>query len=175
MAPNTACDNTMYQNFGTSVAPDSGFKYSWAAVNADVYAIGSNGQYALINFNNPGVATIYLYVGNEATGCLSDQGYNVTVSTTENSSPEVIYVNGAKDGINIYPNPTAENINVDIQAVAGGNFRIEVLNLLGQSVNSITTKDHNVKIDVANLPAGCYLVDCYNDGVKIATAKFIKN
>ena len=103
--------------------------------------------------------------------CIQKSYYVVPNSNTTG----VTNVNGAKDGINIYPNPTAENINVDIQAVAGGNFRIEVLNLLGQSVNSITTKDHNVKIDVANLPAGCYLVDCYNDGVKIATAKFIKN
>ena len=251
-APNAACDNTMYQNFGTSIAPPTGYEYSWQVDNAQLYATGANNQYALINFNNPGTATIYLYVNNLSTLCTSNAGYQVTVSSTQNTSPDVIYVNGeficksntadhyqwgyddvttldssmiagetnqnyfnanidvaskyywvmttngdciqksyyntplsnvtgvvnvnnAQDGIKVYPNPAAENINVDIQATAGSNFRIEVLNILGQSISTIRTTDHSVKIDVSGMPAGCYMVDCYNDGVKIATAKFIKN
>ena len=247
---NAACDNTMYQNFGSSVVPATGFSYNWVADNATVWAIGSGGQYCLVNFNSPGTATVYLTVENTGTGCASNNGYTVTVSSTNNSTPNVIYVNGQFicqttdvdsyqwgyddgttldstilsgqnnqnyfnanpdptkyywvmtshggclqksyyrvpaasvgvvnvntdwQGIRIYPNPATENINVDIQTSAQGKFRIDVLNMLGQSIHSITTTDHNSQIDVAGLPAGCYVVDCYLDGVKTASAKFIKN
>lgn len=247
---NAACDNTMYQNFGTSVTPGTGLSYTWTADNAAIWAIGTGGQYCLVNFTSPGTtATVYLMVENTATGCTSNNGYKVNVSTVGNTSPNVIYVNGQficqttdvdnyqwgyddastldstiipgetnqnyfatldatkyywvitnhggclqksyyivpassvgvvnvnedQKGIKIYPNPAAENINVDIQTAAQGKFRIEVLNMLGQSVNSIMTMGHSAQIDVAGLPAGCYVVDCYIEGEKIASAKFIKN
>ena len=246
----TMCDNTMYQNFGTSTAPEAGFEYNWIAAGATVWAMGAGNQYCLINFNTPGTATIYLVVNNVSTNCIANNPYIVNVGTSYNSSPEVIYVNGQficksataehyqwgyddattldstiiagennqnyynpnpnpgyyywvmtsqgdclqksyyktppsttgivnvsedEAAIKIYPNPATETINVDIETTGSGTFRIEVLNMLGQSVNSVTTKDHNTKINVAGMPAGIYLVDCYRDGVKTATAKFIKN
>ena len=247
---NAACDNTMYQNFGTSTAPAAGMSYTWVADNAQVYAMGAGNQYALVNFNTPGTATVFLVVNNVSTGCLNNNSYTVNVSSAGNSNPAVIYVNGqficqstnvdnyqwgyddassldstilpgetnqnyfntspdvnkyywvitnhggceqksyyqapnattgivnldaGLKGIKIFPNPAAEAINVEIETTLGGDFKIEVLNMLGQSVNSITTREHSTKIDVAALPAGCYMVDCYRDGAKTATAKFIKN
>ena len=248
--PNTACDNTMYQNFGTANSAPAGMEYIWTADNATIYAMGSGDQYCLVNFNTPGIATIYLLVNNTTTGCQNNNAYAVNVGSTANINPEVIYVNGQficqttdvdhyqwgyddavtldstlvagetnqnyfnasplpgkyywvitthggclqksyykvpaanvgvadlntdQEAIKIYPNPAAENINIEIQSTGGGNFTIDILNMLGQKINTVNTTDHNTKIDVAGLPAGCYLVDCYRNGVKTATAKFIKN
>jgi hypothetical protein len=41
----------------------------------------------------------------------------------------------------------------------------------------ITTTSANLKsvINASNLVPGGYMVDCYRDGVKIATSRFIKN
>ena len=246
---NSACDNTMYQNFGTSTPPTAGMSYNWIASNGDVYAMGAGNQYCLISFNTPGTAIVYFVVNNVSTGCLNNNTDTIQVSGTSNISPEVIYVNGQfickttdvdhyqwgyddattfdssiiagennqnyanpnpdaskyywvmtthngctqksyyrvpgsttgvvnvtdQPDIKIYPNPAAESINVEIQSMIGGNYQIEVLNMLGQSINKVTTTDRNNKIDVSGLPAGCYLVDCYHEGVKVATAKFIKN
>jgi hypothetical protein len=35
--------------------------------------------------------------------------------------------------------------------------------------------NNKAALDVSTLPAGVYLVDCYRNGVKVGTSKFIKN
>jgi hypothetical protein len=75
----------------------------------------------------------------------------------------------------IFPNPASENINVEINTTATGNITIEVVNMVGQSVNTVTTTNHNTGINISNLPAGLYMVNSYIDGIKVGTAKFVKN
>jgi hypothetical protein len=75
----------------------------------------------------------------------------------------------------VYPNPASSIINVEINSSVVGKLSVEVLNMLGQKVASQDVDYHKASIGVAELPAGAYLVDCYQEGVKIATTRFIKN
>ena len=247
--PTSVCDNTMYQNIGTSTPPPAGMHYTWSADNAQVWGAGDNGQYALINFDHPGTATVYVNVTNGSTACENSGAYTVNVGTSSLASPEVVYFEGqlvckqtnvdsyqwgwddaysldsnilagetnqnytvpsldvdgkkywvmiVKDGctqkayynrpvsgvtdvaahaeeVKVYPNPSNNFINVEVNTTLPGNIDISVFSMLGQKVNMVTTNDHKTRIDVSALPAGYYLVDCVRDGVKIATARFIKN
>jgi hypothetical protein len=246
----SACDNTMYQNFGAAVPAAAGMHYHWVADNGTVWAVGAGDQYCLVNFNTPGDATVYLVINNDTTGCSINKGFPVTVSSAANINPEIIYFNqqlickeadvdnyqwgyddattldstaiagannqnyfianletgskyywvitnrsgctqksyynapAATTGIanvntdqpemKIFPNPAAQYINVQLLNIAGGNANITVTNMLGQKVSSTQVTDNKATIDVTGLPAGCYMVDCYREGTKITTAKFIK-
>ena len=77
--------------------------------------------------------------------------------------------------LKVYPNPANEVVNVEINSSVNGNMQIEVLNLLGQRLDVQTVVNHKASINVANLPNGVYLINCYMDGNKIATSRFIKN
>ena len=247
---NTACDNTMFQNFGTSVPPAPGVHYNWVAENGYVWAIGEGGQYCVVNFNTPGNAVVYLLI-NDSVGCGTNNGFAVTVSTAANINPEVIYFNqqlickdadvdnyqwgyddmvtldssaiaGANDqnysitdldtankhywvitnhsgctqksyynapasttGITsvndsqpemkVFPNPAKEFINVQLLNLPGNSASITVTNMLGQKVSSAQVTGNNAAIDLAGLPTGMYMIECYSGGIKIAAAKFIKN
>jgi len=99
-------------------------------------------------------------------GCLQKTYYEVPTNVQNVNSDA---------GVSVYPNPAASVINVVISSSVQGQVQLEILNMLGQRMTSIATTDNKATIDVAGLPAGSYLVICYNDGIKIATARFIKN
>jgi hypothetical protein len=46
---------------------------------------------------------------------------------------------------------------------------------MGQKLTSAAVNNNTATLSVAQLPAGVYLVECYRDGVKLATTRFIKN
>jgi len=84
-------------------------------------------------------------------------------------------INSGDAGISVYPNPASSFINVTVSFSIKGNVQLEVLNMMGQKVNNVPATDNKAVIDIASLPAGSYLVTCYSDGIKIASARFIKN
>ena len=101
-------------------------------------------------------------------GCMQKSYYIVPAGVTN--------VNADVTGIKVYPNPTSDNINVDISTnILGDNIQVEVLNMLGQKMNSVMAVNHKATINVASMPSGVYLIDCTRDGVKIGTARFVKN
>jgi hypothetical protein len=108
----------------------------------------------------------YWVITKTADGCYKKSYYNAPTAITELNNTA---------GIKLYPNPASDNLNVEINTAATGNVRIDVLNLMGQKVNSVQSADRAATFNVANLPAGYYMVDCYIEGVKIGTARFIKN
>jgi uncharacterized protein YjdB len=114
---------------------------------------------------NPGFATNNYWVMTTHGGCSQKTYYNVptTVQNVNNNTT-----------ISVYPNPASTVVNVTASAIQG-KMQIEVVNMVGQVVSTISTTNNNTGIDVANFTAGLYLVNCYSEGVKIANSKFIKN
>ncbi len=247
-SPSSVCAGTMFQNFGAAFPSDK-IHYEWSATNAEVYATGSNNQYALVNFHTPGTSTVFITSNVNGYGCKISNSYTVNVSTSTAQPVEVIYFNGqficlkngdnvkyqwgyddastldstivsgeinqhynlsspdfstkrywvivnegdgcnqkayynrptgiddvnAMAAVNVYPNPANDVVNVEINAAIGGKVQVEVLNLLGQKLSVQSDVDRKTSINVANLPAGVYLIDCYMNGTKIATNRFVKN
>jgi len=88
------CNNVTAVNFGASVPAPDGTTYSWTATNATVHATGATGQYALVNFNTPGTATVTLTIKNKTTSCISRTEHTVKVGDGVAQSPEVIFFDG---------------------------------------------------------------------------------
>ncbi len=106
------------------------------------------------------------WVMTKKDGCMQKTYYQVPTGVTD--------VNDIA-GISVYPNPTSDVINVDINVKISGDLHVDVVNMLGQKVATTVAQNNKAKFSVANLPAGAYIVDCYREGVKIGAARFIKN
>jgi hypothetical protein len=49
------------------------------------------------------------------------------------------------------------------------------MDMLGREISSTYAVNNKAVIEVSKLASGVYVIDCYRDGIKIGTAKFIKN
>ena len=66
-------------------------------------------------------------------------------------------------------------INITLHGQPGGSKLAVLTDLAGRVIKTQTGNGNVLQIDVAALPAGCYLVSCFENGIKIATSRFIKN
>jgi hypothetical protein len=108
---------------------------------------------------------------------------NYWVKTTVNGCTQKAYYRapaGVEDmatvsDIKVYPNPTDNVVNVELSSSIDGNVDVQLVNIVGQTISTVTAEQHKAKISVAGLPSGCYIIECVRDGVKVATARIIKN
>lgn len=147
----------------------AGTTYQWGY--DDALTLDSNLIHGEVNqtifVNSPDLTYKNFWVMTTLNGCTQKTYYNVPMGVTN--------VNTDAASVKVYPNPANANINVEINTLVDGNIQVEVMNLLGQKVSAAEATDRKATINVANLASGCYMVNCYREGVKIATAKFIKN
>ena len=78
----------------------------------------------------------------------------------------------AGTGVDIYPNPATDFINVKLFGSEARKFRIEIINLAGTIVSStgmdfITNYNIVQRIDITNLTFGFYFVRVASDDAKI--------
>jgi hypothetical protein len=126
-SPSAVCAGTLYQNFGAAVAPAAGITYHWSAVNADIFAVGTDHQYILVNFNNAGNAVIMLSVNDGNAHCSSLSTDTVSVSGSQPAGAVVLYYNYQF----IYEDNTADsyqwgydNVNtLDSTVIPGATFQ----------------------------------------------------
>jgi len=247
-SPSTVCSNTLFQNFGASVALGSGYSYTWSAINADIWDMGSTGQYCLVNFNNPGNALVILKTAISGINCVVNDTVTVNVGTSVSTSAPVIYfdeqfaymdnntdtyqwgydnlstldstlipgatyqtypdsnpdfidnaywvittyngcmektyynnplsvqnINSSAVSMKVYPDPATSILNIELQNNQGGKTTVDIINVMGQKVSSLTTTGNTLVVDVAQLPAGYYFVNCLQNGTKLTTGRFIRN
>ena len=118
------------------------------------------------NNSNPNF-NLYNYWVMVTTGdCTQKAYYNAPAAVTD--------VNGATD-VKVFPNPANDLVNVEINTTVGGNMQVEMYNMLGQKVDTKAVVNNKASFNVTSLPAGCYIIDCFREGVKITSTRFIKN
>jgi len=100
-------------------------------------------------------------------GCMQKTYYNAPPTVG------VRNVQYAGAGLDIFPNPASSMVTVNVATQA--NVTVSLTDMMGQTVKTITGNGRNMQIDIASLPAGCYMVSCAENGVKIAAGRFIKN
>lgn len=71
----------------------------------------------------------------------------------------------------IYPNPVAEVLNISFTENIS---KIEIINMLGQVLQSKTINSKEHKADVSGLPKGIYLLKAFIDNEEVKTLKIIK-
>ena len=149
--------------------PANESSYQWGY--DDAYTLDSSILTGEVNQDyinaNPDFSNKDYWVMTTSGGCLQKTYYSVP-TTVQN-------INSGDAGISVYPNPASSFINVTVSSSIKGNVQLEVLNMMGQKVNNVPATDNKAVIDIASLPAGSYLVTCYSDGIKIASARFIKD
>ena len=73
--------------------------------------------------------------------------------------------------ISLYPNPANKKVNITINDNAYDSVLIQVVNSLGQRLQSIESNGqstNNFSLDVSNVATGLYFINIDVDGVKIS-------
>ena len=119
------------------------------------------------NVPTPDFTNKYYFVMTTHNGC-SQKSYFIVPTGVQN-------VTASMGEMSLYPNPASNMLNVEINNTPGGKYKVEVVDLLGHKINTSDVVNNRTTLDVADLAAGMYMVNCYRDGVKFASAKFVKN
>ena len=78
-----------------------------------------------------------------------------------------------KQNFKIYPNPTQNILNIELQSIDNDQNHIEIYDLSGKQVYSSITSDKNIQVDVSELTQGLYIIKVYNNNF-VLNQKFIK-
>ena len=68
--------------------------------------------------------------------------------------------------IGLYPNPAKRFVNVDLSEMNGTYSKLEIINIEGKEVYSISISEKTVKINTENFAKGVYMVQI-KDGTKL--------
>ena len=130
-----------------------------------------------ISANVTSITTYYIRVfprNNGAWNANSCYTLNAGGGTASRVSDDITsrVVPGTKAGLNLFPNPATQIINVSLNEVSD-KTEIKVYNMMGNLVmRQITTKT-TTQLNVAKLPAGVYMISA-SDGVTTSNSKFVK-
>lgn len=106
-------------------------------------------------------------------------GLNSADSTGVNY-PTVIAqtVASSLNSVRLYPNPTADVVNVEYALGTTANFSIDVTNVIGQTVNAflatnLSQGNYKTQINTADYTNGLYFVTLRENGKAVQTLKFV--
>lgn len=74
--------------------------------------------------------------------------------------------------LNLYPNPTSEEVNIDWEGLSGQNVEIQIIDQLGKRAWSRITDEDQIKLSVADWERGLYFVQVKSD-LKILSRKLV--
>lgn len=164
----------------TLAIPSNGATLKWyvAAQDADYpdeyyeVKISTNGS-SLSNFTTVFSETLSTDQWEERTVNLPYGGQNLNIAFVHTNSSDVfmmkidnisvtpgVGINEVEDNISIYPNPANNVLNVN----ASSNInKVEVYNMLGQNVMTVSVNDTNASINTSNLTQGMYMLKLHTD------------
>lgn len=127
-------------------------------INSDVYSSGG-GEY------ENSYASISITIGEIATEMISNNGTTLTQGFQQGLL-EISAIEETKNiniSANIYPNPTQNTINLNIDYVGKENFTYQLCDNNGKVINNNTINSkNNTKIDVSKLAIGQYYLKIIN-------------
>ncbi len=143
--------------------------YQWGYDDAGTFAstVLTGQVFQSYPITNPDMVNRYYWVMTSKNGCVQKTYYNTLLAVSN--------VQSGNANIAVTPNPASGLVTVSISGAQGNTTEVAIVNMLGQTLKTLTASARNINFDVADMPAGCYIVTCAQDGVKIATARFIKN
>lgn len=146
---------------------NAGYSYSWD------FGDGQTSDLPVVEhvFSNTGTYTVSLNVND---GC-SDSTEQLNIYVDRYTSVHKIDGNAIK--MNIYPNPTSDLLNVEILSAEVKIQRVNIFNILGQNIESITTPDQPSKrsVYVGDLASGNYIIKIEtNKGVHTRKFEILK-
>lgn len=76
--------------------------------------------------------------------------------------------------INIYPNPTFGQVNIEIPYAEKEDFRIEIYSVTGIKIYEMKIIEMKSVIDISNYRIGIYFLKLYKDNIQVGQQKLIK-
>lgn len=108
----------------------------------------------------------YYWVITEKDGCRQKTYYNMPLAITK--------VHEASLSMQVYPNPATEMLNVELNNI-NGNPVVSISDMTGRILKTQTGNGNIFQLAIGDLPAGCYIISCSQNGLKSATVRFTKN
>ncbi len=165
----SAAAGVIYYNYQLIYLDNTADSYQWGY--DDVNTLDSTAVHGATfqsyPITGPDFIAHYYWVMVAKNGCMQKVYYNgpLAVATPHPAT---------QSGIKLYPNPAGNVLNI-VVAGSNGNTDVSVVNMLGQVMKTKSFTGNNVQLDISDLPAGGYMINCSQDGVKMATERFIKN
>ncbi len=137
----------------------------WEELTYDFSVVPDNGEYKRI--------TVFVDLGIDATGADVTSYFDDIVLGDGSCQMVNVFNPGPVETMKVSPNPVTDELNV---RNFEGVVRIDIMNVFGQRVASISTNGENqTDINVTQLPAGVYALTGFNkQGLLIGNAKFVK-
>jgi hypothetical protein len=114
---------------------------------------------------NPDFANKYYWVMVKSGSCQAKAYYNRATA--------VANVTAALD-INIYPNPAHDKITIAYNEPLGKQTTVTITDVSGKVMKQQLLYSQSTLVDISTLTPGMYMVNCYSEGAKVATARFVK-
>lgn len=72
-------------------------------------------------------------------------------------------LSGSTHSISVYPNPTANVLNIEVEGVVGENAHIQLVDLTGKVLKKMPVDKNSSSIDLSAMPSGVYMLQYSDD------------
>ena len=80
--------------------------------------------------------------------------------------------------LNIFPNPSKDIVNINIELENRQNINVKIINSIGQTImneSKLYAKSYNKHVDLNNLPSGSYMISITSNSLSIKELLIIIN
>jgi hypothetical protein len=147
-----------------------GVSYAWKVGAGATITSGQGTHSIIINVENVSTTTLGIsVVGSNGTGSSVAKSLFIKKVSTCRTEAESI----ADDfSVTVYPNPSLDVFNIDVQSSSKGATGVEVYDMAGRMIESRQVKSNSVEVG-RNYSSGVYNV-IVNQGTKVKTLRVIK-
>ena len=158
--------SVLHLHYQFACLPGDETTYQWGYDDAQLDSTLLTGEIQQDYINSAPDPAKYYWVMTTKNGCAQKTYYKTPTALTD--------VSGLTASINLYPNPSDNILVAELDNIHGRKTGFSIFNMMGQQIKEAGAPDGKAKFDVSGLPPGSYIVYAFIDGVKVATAKFIK-
>jgi hypothetical protein len=164
-----AAGTVIYYNYLFILQDNTQNSYQWgyddAATLAPTVLFGATFQSYLDA--NPDFSNKYYWVMTTKGGCMQKTYFNTPAT-------DVVSVKGGAALISITPNPATSMVRIELPVRADSKIKVVVTDMAGRVLTTHTGTGRVLQMNVAGMPAGSYLLNCFENELKIATSRFVK-
>lgn len=143
--------------------------YQWRKNGIDI--TGANGKtYSSTELKDGDIITCHLQCNDT---CPSPRD-TVSNAIKMNVATDINNVNNNRASVDIHPNPAHDLINITIHSESYQEYRVELVNVLGNRVADYPLSKTTGQVDISSLPTAVYTVRITGDGSLIGLSKLVK-
>jgi hypothetical protein len=98
-----------------------------------------------------------------------------TAKTYYRNPTGIINVNETVASLNVYPNPTDGIVTLEVGGISGAQMEASIVDMTGKVVATGALENNKAAFNVGNVASGVYIINCYSEGNKVGSVRFIKN